>query len=317
MPANRSRTERWRESLHQIYERGGGLEFSISRGEADTQAQTAATDDLGQEPSETPECESSRPSDLVWRVRILELHDDEIIVENPVAMGQNIPVREGVELVGIIALGQNRWTFRTRVVGAKVVPVRHGPSIQAIKIEMPTTVERCVRRNFLRVGTANLNLPKVECFPLLDPTSVVPAEIANRALIHDLQASSITGRGGPTSADAILLPEVGPRFTGTLVNIGGGGVGLLIPRDEASRADRSRLLWLRIDLAPEIPAPIAVTARLVHTHIDSEQNLYAGVAFDFGFHTGHRPFVVEQITRYVNKVQAGQFVQREQLRRAG
>jgi hypothetical protein len=238
VPANRSRTERWRESLRQIYERGGGLEFSISRGGPPPKAEEVDEDGCAIDASPR---QASPPSDLVWRVRILELTEDEIVVENPVAMGQNIPVREGVELIGIIALGQNRWTFHTSVVGAKVVPVRHGPPFQAIKLEMPTTVQRCIRRNFIRVGTANLNLPKVECFPLLDPTSVVPAEIANRALIHDLQASSISGRENSASADAMLLPEVGPRFTGMLVNIGGGGLGLLIPRDEAMRADRSRL----------------------------------------------------------------------------
>src|SRR4051812_49947975 len=34
VPAHRSRTEKWRDSLQQIAERGGGLEFSVSNGQA-------------------------------------------------------------------------------------------------------------------------------------------------------------------------------------------------------------------------------------------------------------------------------------------
>ena len=45
MPANRSRTERWRECLDQIYERSGGLELSLDRhGMADAGTGGAPTD---------------------------------------------------------------------------------------------------------------------------------------------------------------------------------------------------------------------------------------------------------------------------------
>src|SRR5262245_65159190 len=82
-------------------------------------------------------------------------------------------------------------------------------------------------------------------------------------------------------AEPILLPDVGPLFTAKLVNMSGGGLGLRIGPSEAGAAERRPFLWLRVDLRPQIPVPIAVTARLVHTHIDSGQNLYAGMAFDF------------------------------------
>lgn len=303
MPASRSRTERWRECLDQVYERGGGLELAVARDTA-----PLATD-------------APLSSDLVWRVRILGLTADEILIEAPMAMGQTIPLRPGIDVVAVLALGQNRWMFKTAVTGSKLIPTRTGTSLHGIKLAMPTSVERCLRRNFLRVSTAELNLPLIEAWPLLDPTSVVPAEVANRALIHDLQNADVTGlpRPDPQSSDPLVLPEVGPKFQGRLVNIGGGGIGLLIPKSESSRADRSRLLWLRINLMPEIPAPLAVTARIAHTHLDSEQNLYTGVAFEFGFHAAHRPFVVEQISRYVNRVQARQASTRDQLplRQAG
>jgi hypothetical protein len=79
-----------------------------------------------------------------------------------------------------------------------------------------------------------------------------------------------------------------------------------VDRGEASAADRARLYWLRVNLTPTIPAPIAITARLVHTHLDSAQNLYAGMAFEWAFHLAHRDFVVEQIARYVLELQRQQ-----------
>ena len=45
---------------------------------------------------------------------------------------------------------------------------------------------------------------------------------------------------------------------------------------------------------------IAVTARLAHTHIDSAQNVYAGMAFEFAFNQAHRKFVIDLFTGYID-----------------
>jgi len=276
MPANRSRTDRWRDSLHQIAHRGGGLEFSVAR----------------------PEGASDTP-DLVWRVRLLAVGDKELVLENPYAMGQMVKFEEGTQLVGVMSVGQNRWMFHTRVLGT--TSSAEFPRINGLRFTAPETVERCARRDFLRISTASLNLPQVECWPLLDPTSVTPAEVANRAAILQLQS----GESAPSQhQDSILLPEVGPPFTAQLMNIGGGGLGLMIGKSEAVAAERSRLIWMRLNLTPHIAAPIAITGRVVHTHLDSAQNLYAGVAFEFAFNPAHKDFVISQVTRYVNQVQA-------------
>jgi hypothetical protein len=275
MPANRSRTDRWRESLHQIAERGGGIEFTVAR-------------PRGADPS----------PDLVWRVRLLAVGERELALEQPMAMGQPLKFDEGMSLIGVMAVGQNRWMFHTRVLGAST-PAEF-PRIQGLRVALPDSVERCARRDFLRISTASLNLPMVECWPLLDPTTVAGPEVANRAAILALL------RGEPISSqspDSILLPEVGPSFSARLMNIGGGGVGLLINKSEIAAAERSRLIWMRINLTPEIPAPLALTGRVVHTHLDSAQNLYAGVAFEFAFNPTHREFVVDQVTRYTSRVQ--------------
>ncbi len=281
MPANRSRTERWRDGLQQILQRNGGLEISIAHNDADPL--------LSQSP------------DLVWRVRLLALSDSEILVESPAAAGKSVSFHDGVPIVGVMSIGQNRWMFRSHTVTRADGPSPFR-SVGGMRIRMPEQVERCMRREFLRVSTTELRLPNVQCWPLLAPTTVVTAEAANRAQITELS------RRGQVSQDSdvpeFALPEVGPMFNARLMNMGGGGLGLIVDKSEASGADRARVIWMRVDLRPTIAAPLAITGKVAHTHIDSTQSLYAGVAFEFAFNPAHREFVVDQVQRFLGRIQA-------------
>ncbi|HBS29979.1 MAG TPA: hypothetical protein DEB06_11165 [Phycisphaerales bacterium] len=237
-------------------------------------------------------------------MRILSLLDDEIVVEQPSALGQGIDIRPGAQIIGVMVIGQNRWMFRTENLGASRVPPASGGRAQpALRLRMPDEVERCQRRNFYRVSTAQLNLPGVECYPLLDPATAAIAEADNRVRILDLFNAHISGLALDDAPP--ILPQVGPAFQASLVNLGGGGAGLVIDPNDRPRLDGDRLYWLRIDLRPDIPAPVGVTARLKHTHYDSAQRVYAGMAFEFGFDPRHQPFVIDLITRYVAAVQRG------------
>lgn len=273
MPANRSRTERWRDCLQQICERGGGLEFAV---------------DQGDHPDR---------KDLVWRVHVYHFDGRTILVEHPGSMGLSFPVPAGTPLVGIMAVGQNRWMFRSKVIAVETVPTRTGPR-KALRIVAPDAVERCARRNAERTSTLGLDLPVVDCWPLLDLRSATPIEVANRVQITDLLAQGGGGQARPCD-DPAAIPEVGPRFEARLANIGGGGVGLVIPRQDHATMDSVHPYFLRIDLRPAVPAPLLLTARVAHTHIDSQQNTYAGLAFDFSLNHEHKDFVVGQIARYV------------------
>jgi hypothetical protein len=286
VPANRSRTERWRESLEQIQSRGGGIEIAIAHPEGD-----------GPTPS---------PADLLWRVRLFRVSNDELVIECPGALGQSVELAPNTPLNVVMAIGQNRWTFRSVVLGATEMPGPVGRPMRTLRIASPDQVERIQRRNFYRAEIGPVTLPKVECWSLLSPASVVAAEVANRVRIQDLLEAGISGgvsTPGVNDQDPAVMPEVGPSFNARLVNIGGGGVGLMIDRSDARALDRCRMFWLRFDLTPTIPAPLALSAKLVHTHMDSEQNVYAGLAFDFTFHQAHREFVVDQICRYAAHVQ--------------
>lgn len=275
VPANRSRTDRWRQSLHNIYERGGGLEFAIKHGEDDG------------------------IKDLVWRVRILGISENEILIEQPGAMGQSFRIDEGVELVGIMSVGQNRWMFSTRVVGKGMNETRSG-TFPALRIQMPQNVERVMRRYSDRTSIAHLDLPRVECWKLLDPLSAVPVEVANRIQVEELVRN---GETAGASDDQMALPSVGPKFEANLANLGGGGVGLVVSKEHRSGIDSGKVFWLRMDLRPTIPAPIVLTAKLAHSHIDSQQNTYAGMAFEFGINNQHKDFIIKQISRYIGSLQ--------------
>ncbi len=282
MPASRSRTEHWWDCLRKIHERGGAIEISVARPGA-TQTQDAG-------------------SDLVWRVKVVALTPDQIIVEQPAAFGRAIDLCAGVALIGALTVGQNRWMFHTRTIG-----YHESAGQRNLVLEAPSGVERCTRRAFYRISTADLRLPPVQCWPLLDPTSVVAAEAANRLQIESLRAAGATTTPpltadpkAPPEPESLLLPEVGPLFTAKLVNISGGGLGLRLDRSDAGALDRRPHFWLRVDLTPQIPAPVAVTARLAHTHIDSAQNVYAGMAFEFAFNQAHRKFVIDLFTGYID-----------------
>ncbi len=283
MPASRSRTDRWRDCLEQIAGRGGGVEFTLER----------EGNDAG--------------TDLLWRVRLLSAASDHLICEQPAAAGAQVALREGARLVGVMSIGQNRWMFHTRVVGETVFRGRNGRDEKAIRLSMPEGVERCSRRGFYRISTAELRLPRVDMWPLLEPSSVVAAEIANKGQILAARDAQLTPSATPDMGeDPIVLPEVGPRFGAQLVNVSGGGMGLMVGKDEASSAEELKLYWLRMDLRPYIPAPLAVTGKIVHRHIDSSMSVYCGVQFEFGFHAAHRPFVVEQVNRAVSQIQQAQ-----------
>jgi len=295
LPANRLRNEQWRRSLDQIAARGGGLEISFPRAGADEFASIDAPD----------------TSNLIWRVRILDLSEDEITLEQPMALGETMKIEKGVELVVVMAVGQNRWMFTTTVLGpGESAPRRSG---SAFRVAVPETVERCRRRSFYRVSTTQLVLPKVTCWPLLNPDSVVLAEGANEMRV--LASQNPAEKATFENVDAYLtMPEVGPPFGATLANMGGGGIGIVVEPGDRQSLGRHRTFWLSIALPPEITVPLAVTAKLVHTHIDSSQKTYCGLAFEFSHNRSHQKFITDQIRRCVTIQQEAQL---RRLRKAG
>lgn len=294
MPASRSRTQNWRRTLEQVCQRNGPIEIAIPRSGGEDRRQSDAA--------------SSTPAvNLIWRVRLLAMTDDELLVEEPSTMGQRIEIQPNVTLVGVISLGQNRWMFRTRSLGRTHYDLNNERTVTALRLQAPTTVERCQRRAFYRVKTVGLLLPTVDASPLLNTGSVIGAETAVRTRIEMMRNGQLAGVIG--EIEPILAPEIGPTVTTRLVNLGGGGAGLVIDAEDSKIFDKHRIFWLTMSLMPHVPAPLSLVARLSHIRMDSEQRRHLGMSFIFDHNRDYQHFVIETLCRCVNDVQ------REQLRR--
>ena len=279
MPANRSRTAGWRQCLEQIKQRGGSIELAIAR----------------------PGMRDSAVSgDLLVRCRVLSIEDDAIRVEAPIALGRTIEIPQGVDLVAMMAVGQNRWMFRTRSLKWHTARDRSDARAE-IDLSIPERVERCQRRRDYRVETASLDLPSVQLWPLLDPSTVVLAERVNEAeFLRELDGlESPLCRLGESESDDEILPEVGPVLPACLVNLGGGGVGLTVPNEYSGSLGRKSLFWMRFGLPPMLSTPVCATARLVHSHMQSDRQIYAGMTFDFSCNPAHKRIVVRQILQAI------------------
>ena len=281
MPAHRSRTTGWRRCLQQLVDHKGSLQIALA-----------------------PNGPTGR--DFVWRAKLISMSEGEILVEMPTAAGEPLPLEEGVHLLGIIAIGQNRWMFRTRCLGS-ISYRAHGRDGIGLKLQMPTTVERCQRRRDYRISTDTLALPEISAWPLLDPRSVVLPE---RMCQLRMERHFAGDKNPEAIEEQDVMPDVGPAFNATLVNIGGGGVGLQVPAGDASGVGRHRLHWLRFSLPGTEGPPLCVTAKLMHWHLEAGGTTYMGMMFDFSFNPSHKRFVTQQITRAVA------IQQREQLRAA-
>ncbi|MDG2200280.1 MAG: hypothetical protein P8K80_03760 [Phycisphaerales bacterium] len=277
MPAHRSRTTGWRRCLEQICQRNGSIEIAI----------------------EGPEGDAPGGGDLLFRSRVLHVGGDQLWLEPPTTLGEAIDIEPGMRLVGIMAIGQNRWMFRS-VCGGSTSRSCEGRMVPVLVLSMPVQVERCQRRRDYRINTSELALPDVTVWPLLDPDSIVLAERVNEAeFLRERDAMESATMRLPGISDEELLPDVGPSFTSRLVNLGGGGIGLNVSMDDAGTINRSRAFWVRFELPPHVHTPVCATARLVHSHIQSDKRLYAGMTFDFSHNPSHKRFVVQQIVRAI------------------
>lgn len=272
--------------MQQVFERGGTLEIAVAAPHAESVGEADPAD-------------AARGRDLVWRLKIVALEEESVVVEAPVMLGKVIPIAAGVQLIGAITIGQNRWKFKTAKLEDCALP---GARVPALRLRLPDEVERCMRR-FARYEASDLNLPLVRAWPLLDPRSVIAAEQASDAAWNAARAASQAGAALAAPA-ALPMPQVGPEFSGVLMNIGGGGAGLRVESSDAAALGRHRVFWLQIALGRHAPLPICVTAKLVHTHIDSSQRTYAGLSFDFTFHLPHQQAVADQVAHAMRSAQA-------------
>ena len=285
MPAQRSRTAGWQNCLRQICDRRGSIELAVRPA------------------GPVPEGRG----DLLFRARVLGLDGGAIRVETPVSLGSAVSFCEGLELVAIMAIGQNRWMFHTTCLGQDH---EVGPTgVPGLRIAMPSQVQRCQRRRDYRIDTADLQLPDVTMWPLLDPVSVLAAERLTAVdFQHEIDGASV---GGNLDLDPELMPKLGPPNLGRIVNIGGGGLGLAVDVSDAGVISRHACWWLQFELPPNVKTPIRTAAHVAHRHLRSDRSLYCGMCFDFSVNPPHRQVVSKQIMRAIAGLQRRQLSQRK------
>ncbi|MCE9619295.1 MAG: flagellar brake protein [Planctomycetes bacterium] len=278
MSATRSRNTDWKKSLQQVLDRQRMLELAVER-----------------EPG------ADEGVDIIWRSQMLALHDNMIEVESPSAIGRTIKLREGVKLNAAFVVGQNRFAFRTSILPKPP----HFPHSLSLFLAQPESIERCHRKHD-RFDLQGLQLPKATLWTLTDPRSVSLAERANELAFEAVSR----GENAVPDADHSMMPELGAPIEGTLMNVSGGGVGIQFAPSEAAAISRNRSFWIRIAMGKANPVPIVCRGKLLHTHIDSMQNTYAGIVFDFSFNPAHQKTVAAQIALYVERVQAKKIIPR-------
>ncbi len=298
MPAFRSRTLHWRRNLDQLARRGGTLEVALAPA-------GLATD--------TQESGSVVGADFIWKLRIHRLCEEWIELEAPELLQRIVPTPAGVEVAGAIVVGPNRWLFRTECLGSGGMTAVHGRPAATIRLRMPTEVER-TRRSHLRVEAISLQLPKVRIWPLLDRESIRPVQRSLALAVEQLDAGKrLESRDWEAES---LRPQLGPEFSATLMNLGGGGVGLRVEPECGSLLSNHGRFWIEIDLRPESPLPLGVTVRVAHQHLEAAGTVYAGCAFDFTADADHAKLVARQVLGAVAARQVRQRRGEEPQRRA-
>ena len=141
MPAQRARTAGWKHCLQQICDRRGSLELAIRP--------------PGEMNGDAPR------GDLLFRARLISIDHSTIRVEMPVSLGQSVEFEDGLELVAIMSIGQNRWMFHTHCIGPDTAPSPTGTP--GLVLSAPQRVERCQRRRDYRIDTADLQQTIVSC----------------------------------------------------------------------------------------------------------------------------------------------------------
>lgn len=283
MSAHRSKAIEWRRSLEQIRHRDGIVEIAIAHG--------AAGQGLAFDSDVNPSV-----ANLVWRLRIREVGPDEFAVERPSSNGRPIDIPRGTALIGAVTFEKDRWMFRSRVLGIWTPLTGFSASNRGIRIAMPHQVERCLRRA-TRITVAGMRLPKIEMWPLLDPSTALSCERAYETALQRVKEGS-----APIAPSDEVLPKVGAGFQATLVNIGSGGLGVLVEPEDAVALSYHRLFWVRFGLGAVMPIPIAVSARIVHTHIDAAHRVFAGVSFNFDLNPAYQSVVGDQIIQVIGKI---------------
>lgn len=211
-----------------------------------------------------------------FKTRIFEVgQDGSFLVEMPTLPGAGEHLRQGVAVEVLVVEESQRLIGRCDLVGVSLHELSGGRRTRAMRVTAATEVRSAQRRKFFRVPAGGIDSGPVSLFPVRDGVCGKPSEV----------------------------------IKGVLVNIGGGGIGLLFdnaPRLVATLRATTRFA-ARIPLPDDDP-PLAIDAHVVHMQPQQSKTVYLGLEFDFS-EAGFQRSVEDRIQR------VSATLQRAQLRR--
>jgi c-di-GMP-binding flagellar brake protein YcgR len=283
MPASIAVPE-WQLSLQKLALRNGVMELEPADAKPAPQAHVVV--------DETGEAQAAQT--LSWRVRLLKLDGQSVIIERPTSAHQPVVIKPGDAVTGTMLEGSTRWSLSMVVIEQLPFKLNGAQSIVALRLSWPKQVTNAQRREFFRVDTAGAIIPPLTIWKLADPASCVEFERYNE-LVHKM-------RGRSENIPKPHFPQIADPFSARLIDLSGGGLCVSVARTLKTTLDEKPMLWLQLTL-PEAVEPYYAAARIAHTHIESALVMQLGLSFSFEHNPPHKRFMVDEMCRFANKLQ--------------
>lgn len=207
-----------------------------------------------------------------FRTRVLSAGDGGIVVQRP-AQAEAAGCFHPRTVVSVLALdGEGRrWELISKVRRSMRVKLNDTADTAALMLDYPSELRSGQRRSFYRVATRSSEMDSIQLLP------------------HEES------------------PEV-KAFSAALLNISGGGVGVIAPVEMREQLARTRYYVCRMTL-PVLGFPMMIPVCIVHREILEDGQTYLGMSFDFDDDRSDRERIVDEVCRFATHLQ------REQLRK--
>ena len=227
-----------------------------------------------------------------YRVRLLRVdrRTAQWIVDRPFSLNGEVSLTIGLRLQGTIGTDSLRLGFKTEIVGVESFRLNDTQKVRAMRLAEPHSITSAQRRAYYRVPMLGQVGAGVTVWPVIDPTTIAGAELANQQAHQSGQAT-----GAPGSAKS--LPVVSWPVEAALVDLSAGGVALRAERDQGQTLEDNALFWLELRL-PKTANPVGVAARIVRLEREENGQWLAAMSFSFDNLPVHRKFVTEHLCRF-------------------
>lgn len=194
-----------------------------------------------------------------------------------------------MQVVGVVGSGSRRLGFHARVKDVELFQLNTEKRIPVLRLTSPTDIHSAQRRAYFRVSAVGADVPVVKLWTLADPASAVDAEQANQRA-HD---------GETTDA---RLPAIGDLVTGSIFDISGNGMSLMIEAKHLPTLNASMHFWAELRL-PGDPQPIQCVLKRIRLNQEQHGPVLAAFTFDFSHNRPHQRFVTDLVCRFTTAQQ--------------